>query len=317
MLRIHEKLKGKRFPNCSRLAAELEYSAKTIQRDIDFMRYGLDLPIEFDAVRNGYFYSEPVENFPTVQVTEGELVSLFVAEKALAQYRGTPFEKPLHAAFEKLTAGLSERVSFPWSDLDSAISFRPVGTTVADLEQFEQISKAVLRSQEIEFEYRKLNSSSYEPRRVQPYHLACVENQWYLFAFDIGREQMRTFVLSRLRELRIASKRFVRPAGFSLSKHLGDAFGVFTGGKPQEIRIWFDEFGARLVRERTWHGSQKIKDLKNGEIELSLKLANFFEIERWVLGWGSHARVLAPEALRKQVAETVFRLAAFYSERLA
>jgi proteasome accessory factor B len=315
MLRIHERLKGDRFPNCSQLALDLEVATKTVQRDIDFMRDRLDLPIEFDFRRNGFHYTSTVENFPTVQVTEQELIALFVAEKALAQYKGTPFEKPLHAAFQKLTEGLSDAVSFRWSDMDSAISFRSIGTTVADLELFETVSRVVLRSQELEFQYRKLGSTKYERRCVQPYHLGCIEHQWYLFAYDQDRQQMRTFVLARMRDVHPTGKRFSRPADFSLTKHLGDSFGVFKdGGKPQEIRIRFDSFAARLVRERQWHASQKIKELDNEEIELTLKLGNLPEIQRWVLSWGEHARVITPKELRNRVAKTVEALSATYKE---
>ena len=316
MLRIHDRLKGDRFPNCSQLALDLEVSTKTVQRDVDFMRDRLDMPIEFDFRRNGFHYTAPVENFPTVQVTEQELIALFVAEKALAQYKGTPFAKPLHAAFQKLTEGLTDTVSFRWADLDSVISFRSIGTTVADLELFEAVSRAVLRSQELEFQYHKLIGRGHEPRRVQPYHLGCVENQWYLFAFDLDRQQMRTFVLGRMQEVHSTSKRFTRPEDFSLTKHLGDSFGVFSvTGKPQEIRIRFDAFAARLVRERKWHASQKIKDLDNGAIELTLKLGNLTEIHRWVLSWGEHARVIAPKELCDRITKTVNALSAEYTER--
>ena len=316
MLQIHERLKGDRFPNCSQLALDLEVATKTVQRDIDFMRDRMDLPIEFDFRRNGFHYTSPVENFPTVQVTEQELIALFVAEKALAQYKGTPFEKPLHAAFQKLTEGLTDAVSFRWADLDSTISFRSIGTTVADLEMFEVVSRAVLRSQELEFQYHKLVGRSHEPRRVQPYHFGCIDNQWYLFAFDLDRQQMRTFVLGRMKEVHSTGERFTRPADFSMTKHLGDSFGVFSpDGKPQEIRIRFDSFAARLVRERKWHASQKIKELEDGEIELSLKLSNLTEIQRWVLSWGEHARVIAPKELRDRIAATVEAMGKSYREQ--
>jgi len=315
MLRIHEQLKGDKFPNCTQLALDLEVVPKTILRDIDFMRDRMDLPIEFDFRRNGFHYTAPVENFPMVQVTEQELIALFVAEKALAQYKGTPFEKPLHAAFQKLTEGLTDTVTFRWSDLDSAISFRSIGTTVADLELFETISRAVLRSLELEFQYRKLGSAKHEQRQVQPYHLGCIENQWYLFGFDLERQQMRTFVLSRMKEVHSTGKRFTRPADFSMTKHLSDSFGVFSdGGKPQEIRIRFDEFAARLVRERRWHASQKIKDLADGGIMLTLKLGSLPEVQRWVLSWGENARVIAPKELRNRVARTIEALRAAYKE---
>jgi predicted DNA-binding transcriptional regulator YafY len=315
MLRIHEKLKRDLFPNCTQLALDLEVATKTVHRDIEFMRDRLDLPIEFDFRHNGFRYTAPVENFPTVQVTEQELIALFVAEKALAQYKGTPFEKPLHAAFQKLTEGLTDAVSFRWADLDSAISFRSIGSTVADLELFEAVSRAVLRSVELDFAYHKLGNRSHEPRRAQPYHLGCIENQWYLFGFDLDRQQMRTFALARMKSVRLTDKKFARPADFSLTKHLGDSFGVFSAeGKPQEIRIRFDEFAARLVRERRWHASQKIKELDGGDIELTLKLGSLTEIQRWILSWGEHARVISPDGLRKLIAKTLGSMRSNYAE---
>lgn len=313
MHRIHEALLKGDHPNCTSLGLDLEVSYKTIQRDIDFMRDRLDLPIEYDITKNGFYYTEPVTNFPMVQVSEGELVALFVAEKALNQYKGTSFEKPLHAAFKKLTDGLTETISFSWSQLDSAISFKSIGTTVADLELFEIISKAVLRCEELEFQYRKLNSSGYEKRTVQPYHLGCIENQWYLFAQDLDRKQMRTFVLPRMKNAQRTGKRFTRPADFSVTKLLEQSFGVFSNESgTKEIRIWFDAFAAQLVRERRWHPSQKIKELENGELELLLKLGSFHEIKRWVLSWGEHAKVITPKSLVDDVQETLKTMASMY-----
>lgn len=309
MLRIHGLLRDEGFPNCSQLAKNLEVATKTVQRDIDFMRDRMELPIEFDFRRNGFHYTSPVDNFPTVLVTEQELIALFVAEKVLAQYKGTPFEKPLHAAFSKLTEGLSDAISFRWSDMEAAISFRSIGTTVADLQLFETVSRAVLRSQELEFQYRKLESPRYELRRVQPYHLGSIDNQWYLFAYDHDRAQIRTFVLSRIRDAKATGKRFSRPADFLVSSYLGDSFGVFKdSGKAQEIRIRFDSFAARLVRERRWHASQKIKELEGGDLELTLRLGNFAEIERWVLSWGEHARIVSPANLKKRLHDTILKM---------
>ncbi len=71
-----------------------------------------------------------------------------------------------------------------------------------------------------------------------------------------------------------------------------------------EVRIQFDSFAAQLIRERTWHHSQKIKELKHGRLELTLTLGSLNEIESWILSWGKHALVLEPHALRETVAET-------------
>jgi len=304
MMQIHARLKDRHFPNARKVAEQLEVSPKTIQRDIDFMRYRLGLPIEYDPLRFGFYYSEPVASFPSIEVSEGEITALFVAQKALAQYKGTPFEQPLRTAFRKITDGLTDRVSFSWSDLDNVISFRSAGASPADLELFEDVSKAVLRSVEISFKYRKLRGRDFELRLVRPYHLASIENQWYLFGHDLERGQLRTFALPRMRDVRLTSKRFHRPADFSIGKILRGSFGAHSGKKKYRLKLQFDPFAARLVAERTWHESQRIEQKRDGSIILELALTGLEEIERWILSWGSHVRVLAPaeliEIIRKE-----------------
>jgi proteasome accessory factor B len=58
------------FRCCRKLADELEVSTKTIQRDIDFMRDQLGLPIEYDQLHFGFIYTEPVTSFPSIEVSE-------------------------------------------------------------------------------------------------------------------------------------------------------------------------------------------------------------------------------------------------------
>ena len=313
MMQIHAQLKAARFPNCRKIADTLEVSSKTIQRDIDFMRDRLGLPIEYDPLRFGFFYTEEVSSFPNIEVSEGEIAALFVAQKALAQYKGTPFERPLRSAFRKLADGLKERVSFSWSNMEEAISFHSAGASVADLALFETVSQAVVRSIELELEYRKLKSSGYEWRRVRPLHIACLENQWYLFADDLERKQLRTFALPRMRNVRLTESRFRRPSNFSIAKVLSGSFGVFEGGRKHRIRLKFDAFAARLVSERTWHESQKLRAAKDGSATLELELGGLEEIERWVLSWGSHVRVLQPRDLAERVQAEAGAVVRMYS----
>jgi proteasome accessory factor B len=316
MMRMHARLQAGRYPNCRKLAEELEVSSKTVQRDLDFMRDRLGLPIEYDQLHFGFYYTEPVSSFPNIEISEGELVALYVGQKALAQYKGTSFEAPLSTAFRKITDGLRDTISVTWSDLDSAISFRSTGRTVADVHLFEQLSHAVFKQVEARFEYKKPGAIRYENRYAQPYHLGCIENLWYLFAFDLDRTQLRTFALSRIRNARVSKTRFRRPTEFSIGRYLEQSFGVFARPTKTKhaIRIVFDAFAASRVQERQWHPSQKIKQLRNGGIELSLTLGNLEEIERWILSWGSHAQVLAPAELKERIAKTAEQLADAYGD---
>ena len=107
---------------------------------------------------------------------------------------------------------------------------------------------------------------------MQPYYLACIDQQWSLFAHYLVRSQLHTFELSRMR--------FRRPPDFSITKHLSESLGVFSTNGRFKVWIAFDDFAARLVGERNRHPSQKIKQLPGGTIELRLELGRLEEIER-------------------------------------
>lgn len=312
MLRIHEELRRGTLVNCTSLSRSLEVCRKTVVRDLAFMRDQLDLPVEFDARLQAYRYTHPVNAFPTVQVTEGELLALLVAQRALEQYRGTPFHRQLEVAFEKLAGGLKDRISFSPADELRAVSFRNIGLGKADLSIFNPLSAAVLKQQVVEFAYKKPGSTATSARRVRPYHLAHRENLWYLIAFDEARAALRTFAVPRITGLRVTKLTFEKPADFTPEKFFANALGVLGGEGDHRVVIRFSAAVADRVREREWHESQEMRELPDGTLELRLRLGALAEVSRWVLGWGDAAEVLAPPELRSQLGEAVAALTRVY-----
>jgi predicted DNA-binding transcriptional regulator YafY len=304
MQQIFHAIRKGNYPNRTRLARESEVTTKTVQRDLDFMRDRLNLPIAYNDQKQGYEFTQPVENFPMVELSEAELISVYVAQKALNQYKGTPFEHPLRSAFQKLISGLDGKITISWSDLESFISFRSFEIVPTDLTTFQVVSESVRLGRVLTFEYKKLNSSKFEIRRIEPYHLACIQDQWYCFGHDIDRREMRTFVLARTKNAKFGVDAFKRPEKFSIQDHLKNSFGVYTAKGRYNVRIRFDRFASQFIRERIWHPSQQIQELAEGGLELRLTVSSLHEIEPWVLSWGGHARVSSPIQLIARIAET-------------
>ena len=308
MLRIHQVIQSGGFPNASTLAREIEVATKTIHRDIEFMRDRLNLPVEFDAAKNGYHYTEEVSAFPTMQITEGELFALVVAEKALQQYRGTSFEKPLLSAIKKMEQALPDTISLNLTDIEQTISFRTRAEPILDLKIFDALAKAVAQRRQLELNYRKPGQRKTEPRLVDPYHLANINGEWFLFAYDHARQDIRTFVPARIQSVKPTGKTFERTEKFSLEKRLRDSFGVHSGEGEYEVVIRFNARAADYVREKKWHASQQLRELKGGGVELKMKLSSLAEVERWVLSWGGDAIVLRPRELAEAVRQAAQKI---------
>ncbi|MEM1085295.1 MAG: WYL domain-containing protein [Verrucomicrobiota bacterium] len=308
--RIHAAIKDGRFPNCSTLAKELEVTSKTIQRDINFMRDSLKVPLCYDDKAHGYYYEDSVEDFPEFEVGAEEMAALFLARSALGSIRGTELAGRLREAFGKLTRSMSERVQLNWSDLDEAFSRKSPEMKGRDVKIFGQMAEAVVQQKEIGFHYRKLDADQAESRRVQPLHLGEVDGGFYLIGMDVDREALRTFALPRMSRLKVTEKGFERPGGFDGREHLRRSFGVWSGeeGKdPHFVRVRLKGYAARLAQERRWHPTQEVRVLndKGTKVDVCFEAGALEEVVRWVLSFGSKASVKEPRELKEMVAEEV------------
>jgi proteasome accessory factor B len=191
-------------------------------------------------------------------------------------------------------------------------SFRPFAPEDTDLESFEILTRALKEHRVLKFQYRNLGAEKAQGRLVHPYHLACVDNHWYLFAFDVKRDAMRTFALPRLKSPEITNGRFTIPKKFNLGEYLKGSLAVFKGDADYEIVVDFDTWGADLIRGRKWHASQEIMELPGRQLQLRLRLNSIEEAERWVLSWGQHATVVRPQALANRLLETAKALQSRY-----
>lgn len=299
-----------KYPSCREIADEIEgVSAKTIRRDIAYLQVSRDAPIEYDRARHGYHLTGPLTGLPPIQLTRGELVALFVAQKALEPLRGTRLQRVVAESVNKIAAACPESVTMHWEDMDAAYSVKATGVLAADVSLFARLLGAVMNHREVSFTYQKLEGRGRkEERRAQPYHVGQLQNGWYLIAHDLARKEMRKFALQRMSGLEVLRERFKRDPGFDMREYLSSGFGVWSyaaGAQRHEVRIRFTGWAARVVAERQWHPSQVITPLgeDGGEIEFRAELAGLEEITRWVLSHGRHARVIGPAELRRKVRE--------------
>jgi predicted DNA-binding transcriptional regulator YafY len=195
MMVIDQALRDDSRPNARTLGDRLEVHPRTVRRDIEYMRDQLLAPIEFDARRNAYFYREPSYRLSFLRLTEGELLALFIAERVLQQYRGTPFGPDLARAFAKITAALDEPVTSTadcrrWCE---AVSFRTTAPAVFEVDVLRTLIAAIVQCRRIVIDYWTASRDSQNRRKVDPYHLMSCDGQYYLIAYCHLRHAMRQF----------------------------------------------------------------------------------------------------------------------------
>lgn len=307
---IHARICSGALPNCSTLAQTLEVDRKTIQRDISFMRDSLGLPLVYCDDLHGYRYDGDVSDFPVFEISAEELATLFFTRKALHGIRDTRLAEALSTTFAKITSKLLGKIEFTWADLDAAFSYKSVQQNSTQIKCFGQLAKAILDQSVTTFHYRKLEGEVAEPRKVQPLHLGEVDGGWYLIAHDLDRSALRTFALPRMSRCHVLQTRFERPTDFNGVAYLNRSFGVWNDAGEEKlhlVRIELRKYAARLAQERRWHPTQEVTilDSRGNRVEVCFEVGRLEEVVRWVLSFGSQAKVIAPPELVKMVRKEV------------
>jgi len=298
---IDAAIRSGKFPNAPGLAGELEVSLRTVMRDLEFMRDQLGAPIEYHPVKRGFHYTNAGFTLPSVRITEGELLALFLADKVLEQYEGTPFEKDLRSAFDKLTRNLPDEVSFSPRDLERAYSFSALPAERFEVDVFRKLSQAVLKRKQIRLVYHTYSTGKTSERVLDPYHLANIGGSWYLFAYCHTRHEVRMFAPGRMERVRFTGRRVDVPEGFDSRVYLDGAFQIIAGKRRHKVRLKFSPTVAPYIRERRWHASQKLTDHRDGAVTLAMEVSDLDEVLHWVLSWGTEVEVLGPRRLRQMV----------------
>lgn len=150
------------------------------------------------------------------------------------------------------------------------------------------------------------------PLRIFAHHGAV-----YLMCNVVKHDTLATLNLQRLQSLKVLDKRGEPPAAFDPTTLENAAFGVYSGGEPTTYVLRFDAEVAPYIRERTWHPTQSLRELRGGGVELQFTCGESYEVSAWVASWRDGVEVMKPESLRAELAELGGWFSATYSRAQA
>ncbi len=305
MMEIDQALRARKWPTDKSLARALEVNPRTIRRDLTYMRDQLHAPIAFDRDRRGYCYSEPTYRLPFFQLTHGELVSLFLAEQMMRQFRGTPFEPDIKSAIEKLGQMLPDKVAVRLDTVADFLSVLPATACEYNPKWFLALATASACRQRVALRYWSASRNETTHRQFDPYELALVDDGWYAVGHCHLRVAIRMFAIQRVQSIRDTGETFERPADFRIDDYLKGSFRAVRGDGDYEVVLRFKPEVARRFGEKRWHASQVLETQRDGSLIARMHLSSLVEIKRWVMWWGLDCEVLEPKELREMVAREV------------
>ncbi len=303
--RLHTLLRAARYPlSLKRLSEELQCSRATFYRDLGFLRDVLLAPVETVSINDEvhFRYGEGGARYelPGLWLSAEELRALLILDRLLPRQES----ELVNSALEPLRDRIGEllRTQAGGRELPyERIRIIEIGRRRVEPRVFSAVANAVLERRRLSFRYRARSTDEQTEREVSPQRLVHYRDNWYLDAFDHGRQALRSFSLDRIRDPVIASAEPCEDIDeAALDAHYRSSYGIFGGKATAIARIRFSARAARWVADEHWHSQQRGRWLEDGGYELEVPYRHPRELLMDVLRYGPEAEIVEPLSLREQ-----------------
>jgi len=203
LLQTHRMWRG------SELAERLEVTERTVRRDVDRLR-GLGYPVDATPGADGGYRLAAGAHLPPLVLDDDEAVAVAVGLRSAAGAAISGIEETSLQALAKIEQLLPDRLRRRVSALNSSVTsmrWTPSDTAVIDSDALAVLAGACRDREEVRFDYRRRDGED-SRRLVEPHQMITAGRRWYLVAWDLRRDDWRTFRLDRLSAAARAGRRF-------------------------------------------------------------------------------------------------------------
>ena len=320
LYRIEALIRSRGHVSFKTLLDELEVSAATLKRDLEFLRSRMGAPIEYDRELNGYRFGADTaaggrQELPGLWFSESELYSLLTAQQLLAGLDSDgllsrhlqPLLDRIHQLLGSGEGGDSTDKLLKRIKVVTALR-RPVPSRF-----FERVSAALLQRRRLHLRYLTRGRGEVSERDVSPQRLVHYRNTWYLDAWCHRADAMRRFALDAMEVAEVLELRARDLAMKRVEAEMDAGYGIYAGGQRQWAVLVFNPQAAQWASREEWHPEQQGRWLEGGAYELRLPYVDATELIMDVLRQGPEVVVVAPPALVQAVRDRLVAAAAQYS----
>jgi predicted DNA-binding transcriptional regulator YafY len=194
LLRLLSLLQSRREMSGPELAERLGVTTRTLRRDVDRLR-GLGYPVEASAGVAGYRLGVGA-TLPPLLLDDDEAVAVALGLRTAANGTVAGIEETVVRALAKLEQLLPSRLRQRVNALGS-VTVAMRGGPIVDPAVLIALATACRDHERLRFDYRTHDQSE-GVRTVEPHRLVHSGRAWYLVAWDLDRNDWRTYRADRI-----------------------------------------------------------------------------------------------------------------------
>ncbi len=248
-----------------------------------------------------YFIAKAPGKSPSqVSLTPAETLSFYLLKSFLERFRGSTLASEIRSLSDKIdliAPGNFFAEEFFFEQIPGAFEFENKPKIMLDL------IRKILSGSAIRLTYRKHGDGEERVTEIFPYSLFDYEGLLYLSAYHFKSGKTLSFALANI--VRVEDSYIERPVpDFDSEKFRAQRFAV-SDGELKNVRLVIKKNYAVYFSNRRFHTSQKLRELPDGNLELTMKVPIAPDFLAWVMHWVDAFISAEPTELKNAIRDIV------------
>lgn len=282
------------------LAVKCDTTERTIYRDLRVL--DLIAPVTNEGYGKGYTFMGNFSMFP-LNFTEQEAMVFSMLPSVVEKDK---LPEGFVTAYDKVMAThLKEKFRSKdiIQNITDAIQMGVPAYKEDTIQNFLfDILQAILGNKTIEVVYHTQSRNTETKRLIDPYYLVPRDKRFYLIGFCHQAQEIRTFRLSRFREVDVTNQKYEK-GEFSIKQYLKNTWSIERGNENIQFKLKFSPAVARYIKEEEMFVKPKMRDLPDGSLMFEVTLNHDREFLNWVYQYGPNVEILEPASYRETMKE--------------
>lgn len=284
------------------LAERLGVTSRTVRRDVERLR-ALGYPVQATQGVGGGYQLGPGQDLPPLMFDDEEAIATAVSLLAGAGGAVVGAGDAALRALTKLDRVLPTRLRHEVRALSGSVESFGGGTAPVDPVVLMTLARACRDEVEAGLDYP--SGGEVRRRRVEPYRLVASDRRWYLLAYDLERDDWRSFRVDRMTAVSARTWRFRPRAAPNAAAYVQE--GVASRVYPHQARFLVHA-SADTVRAQIPASAAVVRSRGSGRCEVLSGAASLDFVLMHVLLLGHEFDVLDPPELGKRCRALAERL---------
>ena len=293
---------------------------RTIQRDLEMLSLSFPLEVADESKRPMQWHwgrGAAALDIPSLDASEAvamKLVQTYLKPMLPGSMLATL--EPHFAAAERVLAETGALGPGRWT---KRIRVLPKGLQLlppkVDAGAQKTVYDALLREKRLAIAYRPHGQVADRAYDINPLGLVIRNNVVYLVASLAANNELRQFVLHRMKSASVLDEGAVAPQGFDLDAYIAQGEFGWPTGKKIRLVANFSRGAALSLAETRLSADQVLRDLNDDEVRLTATVLETVELHWWLMSFGPEAKVLRPSTLRIRLIESAKSTMSNYREK--